>query len=307
MKEKIVFLTGPTAVGKTEIAVALAKKINGEIVSCDSMQVYKKMPIISNQPDAFIRKTVPYHLTGIISPSKEYNVSIYRESALKKIREIIKRSRTPIFTGGTGLYMSVVIDGIFEIETENKFLRETFYRESEKNGSLYLHNKLKMIDSLSAKKIHPNDTKRIIRALEVFEATGMPISLLQEQRRGLADEYDVKISCINIDKELLYKRIEDRVTKMFASGLVNEVKTLLKMKLSRTASQAIGINEIKGYLNGEYDLAEAKRKIIHNTRRYAKRQLTWFRKDKRIKWIDICGNDTVPDIERRIRYFNYER
>jgi len=300
MKNKVIFLVGPTAVGKTEIAVNLAKKINGEIISCDSMQVYKRMPITSAQPSPLIKKTVPYHLVGLVSPSKEYNVSLYRKAAVRKIKEIINRGNIPIFAGGTGLYMTVVVDGIFNIKAEDEALREKLYQQAEEHGSLYLHNKLKAVDPKAAEKIHPNDTKRIIRALEVFEVTGKPISFLQKQRRGIADEYDVKICCLNMDKNILYNRIENRVDEMFASGLINEVKKLLKIKLSRTAAQAIGITEIKDHLNGESTLEEAKQKMIRNTCLYAKRQLTWFRKDKRVKWVSVGDNDRVLGITNKV-------
>lgn len=298
--DKAIFLVGPTAVGKTEAAVNLAKKINGEIISCDSMQVYRRMPLVSNQPGRLIKKTIPYHLVGLVSPAKEYNVSLYRKAAIKKIKEIINRGKIPIFAGGTGLYMSVVIDGIFNIKAENKALRERLYQQAEKYGSLYLHNKLKSVDPRSAEKIHPNDTKRIIRALEVFEGTGKPISFLQKQRRGITDEYDVRIFCLNMDRTSLYKRIEQRIDKMFEQGLIEEVKKLLKIKLSRTAAKAIGVNEIKGYLDGEYSLEQAKQKMVRNTCLYVKRQLTWFRKDKRIIWISISDKDKVSDIVRNV-------
>lgn len=300
MKNKVIFLVGPTAVGKTEIAVNLAKKINGEIISCDSMQVYKKMPIISAQPNPFIKKTVPYHLVDLVSPSKEYNVSLYRKSALRKIKTIINRDKTPIFAGGTGLYMTIMVDGIFNIKTEDKALRKRLYQEAEIYGSPYLHNKLKSADPQSAEKIHPNDTKRIIRALEVFEETGKSISFLQKQRRGITDEYDVKIFCLNMDRARLYKRISQRIDKMFKQGLIEEVKKLSKIKLSRTAAKAIGISEIKGYLAGEYSLEQAKQKMVRNTCLYAKRQLTWFRKDKRITWISVSDKDKVSDVVRKV-------
>jgi len=300
MNKKIIFITGPTAVGKTEAAVYLAQKLNAEIISCDSMQVYKGMDIITSKPSALLRKNVGHHLIDIIPPVKEYNVSKYRRQALRKIKEVIKKGRIPVLAGGTGLYMSILIDGIFKAKSQNQNIRNCLYKQAGQLGNGYLYEKLKNVDPGAALKIHPNDTKRVIRALEVFESTGKPISYLQKQRKGLSREYDVKVFCINMPREKLYKRIDARVEKMFADGLVSEVKRLLKSRLSKTASYAIGIRELKGYFDGLYDLEEAKRLMKRNTRLYAKRQLTWFRKDKRIHWINISDKEKPSSVANRI-------
>lgn len=299
-KNKIIFIVGPTAVGKSAVAVHLAKKIKAEIISCDSMQIYRGMPIITSKPGADLRKKVIHHLLSVVSPEKEYNVSRYREQALQKIKAIIKKGKVPLFVGGTGLYVSVLIDGIFKNKVINLALRKKLYAQFKEYGRDYLYAKLKSVDSPAAEKIHPNDTKRIIRALEVFEATGRPISSLQQEREGLTKDYKVKIFCLNMDRGALYKRIDRRLDKMFAAGLINEVKRLLSKRLSKTAQYAIGINELKGYFQGQYDLEEAKRLIKRNSRRYAKRQLSWFRKDKRIKWVDIKDSDTPGQIAKKV-------
>jgi tRNA dimethylallyltransferase len=299
-KDRIIFLAGPTAVGKTEISSALAKKINAEIVSCDSMQIYKGMDIITSKPPQALRKKIRHHLINIISPEEEYNVSVYRNDALKKIKEIIKRDKLPLFIGGTGLYMSILIDGLFSLKSKSKNIRRQLYEQAKTYSNHYPYKRLQSIDPEAAAKIHPNDTRRIIRGLEVFESTGKTISYLQKQRKGLSSDYDIKIFCLNTERQKLYKRINERVDKMFACGLVSEVKKLLKSKLSKTAACAIGIKELKGYFDGSYDLEEAKRKIKKNTRLYAKRQLTWFRKDKRINWINIDPKDKPREIADRI-------
>ena len=300
MKPKLVFLVGPTAIGKTKVAVLLAKKLNAEIISCDSMQVYKNMDIVTSKPGCALRKMVKHHLIDIISPVVEYNVSKYRREAIKKIGEIVNKGKLPLFVGGTGLYRSILIDGIFKQKAQNKLIRSRLFKQAKKFGSTYLYKRLEKIDPEAAGKIHPNDTKRLVRALEVFEASGEPISKLQKQRRGLADEYDIKIFCLNMERDKLYQRIDKRVDKMFEDGVEKEVKKLLKLKLSRTAKYAIGIRELKGYFAGEYDLAEANRLIKRNSRLYAKRQLTWFRKDKRISWINIAKKETPERISKRI-------
>jgi tRNA dimethylallyltransferase len=300
MNPRIIFLVGPTAIGKTNIALILAKKINAEIISCDSMQVYKGMDIITSKAPLNLRKKIPHHLIDVVSPDKEYNVSKYRKDAVAKIREILKKGKTPFFVGGTGLYMSILIDGIFKARAQSKTVRNRLYKEAEKFGNEYIYGRLKKVDPQAADKIHVNDTKRIIRALEVYEITGKPISRLQSERKGLADKYDIKIFCLNMEREKLYKKIEERVDKMFSGGLAGEVKKLLKRKLSKTASYAIGIRELKGYFDGSYGLEDARRLIKHNTRLYAKRQLTWFRKDKRIHWVNIKGKEKPKEIADRL-------
>jgi len=299
-KGKIIFVVGPTAVGKTALAYALAKKINAEIISCDSMQIYKGMDIITSKPPKALRKKLIHHLIDILPPDKEYNVSQYRKDALKKIKQIISKDKVPLLVGGTGLYMSILVDGIFKFASKDRNIRERLYEQAKVGGGQYLYKRLQNIDSDAAARIHPHDIKRIIRALEVFESTGKRISYLQKQRRGLSEEYDIKIFCLSMEREKLYERIDQRVEKMFADGLQQEAKRLLKSRLSKTAAYAIGIKELKGYFDGLYDLGEAKRLIKTNTRQYAKRQLTWFRKDKRIRWINIKGKEKPKEIAGRI-------
>lgn len=300
MKPKIIFLAGPTAVGKTEAAVFLAKRLNAEILSCDSMQVYRGMEIITSQPQLALRKKVRHHLVGIVSPKIDYNVYKYRRMALAKIKEIIKKGGTPLFVGGTGLYVSALIDGIFEFNAKSQRVRKRLYKQAQERGNGYLYHKLKAVDPQAAAKIHPHDSKRIIRALEVFESTGEPISLLQKQRKGLSDDYDIRIFCLNMNRQKLYKRIGERVEEMFSRGLVSQVKGLLEAGLGKTACYAIGIKEIKGYLDGNYDLEQLKERMKQNTRLYAKRQLSWFRKDKRISWIDISAQEKPASIAKKI-------
>ncbi len=300
MKERIIFLVGPTASGKTAVAACLARRWDAEIISCDSMQVYRRMDILTSKPSPALRKKIAYHLVDFVDPAKEYNVSRYRRDALARIREIIKKGKTPLLVGGTGLYMSILVDGIFKCEAVKNSLRRRLCREIENKGSAYLYGRLKKIDPEAASRIHPNDARRIVRALEVFEASGKPISKLQKEREGLAAQYDIRIFGLDMPRDELYRRIDRRVEKMFRQGLVREVKRLLKARLSRTASFAIGIREIKGYLDGRYDLKEAERLMQRNSRWYAKRQLGWFRKDKRVKWFGAGDNQSPARIARLI-------
>jgi tRNA dimethylallyltransferase len=300
MNKDILFLVGPTASGKTEVSLSLAKKLNAEIISCDSMQIYKGMDILSSKPTKMFRKRIRHYLLDVVTPDKEYNVSRFRKEALKAIEDVIKHGKRPLFVGGTGLYATVLLDGIFDLRTENKSIRNKLSLLAKRYGSVYLHNRLKRVDPAAALKIHPNDARRLIRALEVYEVTGKPISELQKQRKGLRNDFNVRIFCLKPDKDILVKRIERRVERMFKDGLVKEVKKLRRQKLSRTARYAIGIQELSSYLNGECDLKAAKQLIKRNTFLYAKRQLTWFRKDKTIEWISVSGKDTSQAIALRI-------
>ena len=300
-KNRIIFIVGPTAVGKTEIAVKIAKKIKAEIISCDSMQVYRGMDILSSMPSAKLRKQVKHHLVRFLKPDKDYNVARYRAQALRTIKEIRRKGKTPLFVGGTGHYMSILIDGLFKGKPENKGIRSRLYHLAHDKGSVYLHGRLKQVDPLAAARVHPHDTKRIVRAIEVYETLGRPISKLQKERKGLGRENDIRIFCLGMDRPRLYERINRRVEMMLRQGLVSEVKKLLKKRLSKTATYAIGVPEIKGYLNGAYDLAQAKQFIQRNSRRLAKRQLTWFRKDKRIEWILFGPKDSAGALAESIQ------
>ena len=296
LKKKIIFLLGPTGIGKSAVAISLAKKINAQIISCDSMQVYRRMNILTCAVTAAQRKKVKHHLIGIISPEQKYNVARYRREALAICAKIFAQGKIPLFVGGTGLYYSIIVDGLFPAVPEDKLIRARLTRQLKVQGSRYLYRRLANLDPLAASKIHPHDAKRIMRALEVYLKTGTPISQLQQARVGLGKEYRIKIFGLNLKRQLLYAKIDQRVEKMFSRGLVCEVKRLLKQKLSLTAKSAIGITELKGYFAGRYPLAESQRLIQRNSRHYAKRQLTWFRKDKRIQWININQQESPAQI-----------
>lgn len=292
-KPKIIFIVGPTAVGKTALSLKLARKINAEIISLDSMQVYQGIDILSSKPSLKLRYKVKHHLIDILSPDKEFDAVKYRKLAVKAIKDIHQRGKIPLFAGGTGLYLNVLLEGIFMDAGKDEALRRELYRQAEILGSGYLHRKLQEVDPESALKIHPNDAKRIIRALEVHKLTGKPISELQKKRKGPLDKYEIVVFGLNKDREVLYKNIHQRVDEMFERGLVNEVKKLLKGNLSLTCKQAIGIREIRDYLEGKCALEQAKDRLKKNTRNYAKRQLTWFRKDKRIIWLDTDSKQII--------------
>ena len=300
MANRLVFLVGPTAIGKTGISFELAKLIECEIISCDSMQVYRGMNVGTSKPAKRLLNSISHHLIDIIEPSEEFSVARFRVLAVKAIEEIISRRRMPLLVGGSGLYVKVLIDGIFEAPATDREFRERLEQEAEEFGVGALYRRLQETDKESAGKIHANDLRRIIRALEVYEKAKAPISQLRKNTSGLGDKYEVRIFGLNMEREALYRKIDERVELMFAEGLVNETRGLLEGKLSLTASQALGYKEVLGYLNGEYDLEEAKRLVKRNTRHFAKRQLTWFRREERIEWIMLDENFDTEEIARGI-------
>jgi len=283
----LVFILGPTGVGKSEFAVGLAKKIKGEIVSCDSMQVYKGMAIMSQQPSRRLRQGVRHHLVGCLAPSKEWSAADFVEKAHRVTFDIVRRGYVPIIVGGTGLYARAFIRGLSSAPPKDEGVRRYLNRKAQRIGRERLFAELAKVDHAYAKKIHPNDLRRIIRALEVYTLTGKPFSHYHGQTRGIEDRYRTEVFVLHRKREELYNRINERVENMFDKGLVREVKRLKKRRLSRTAKAVLGYKEISGYLKGEYGLEDAKELLKRNTRRYAKRQLTWFRREKGAIWLEL--------------------
>lgn len=300
MNPRLIFIVGPTAVGKTAVSLCLARPLNAEIISCDSMQVYRGIDILSSKPGREELGNVRHHLIDLVPASMEFNVLEYRAAAIETAKQVFARGKQPLFVGGTGHYMTILLDGIFEARTEDPEIRARLFAESAARGPGALHARLEKADPAAASRIHPNDTKRIVRALEVFETTGRPISELQKMRSGLRDSFDIRVFCLNMPREQLYERINRRVDAMFDEGVVDEVKRLTGGHLSRTAAVAIGIKEIGAYLRGELSLEEAKELMKKNTRNYSRRQLTWFRKDKLITWVDIEASDSPQAVADRI-------
>jgi tRNA dimethylallyltransferase len=292
----IKFIVGPTAVGKSQIALAVAQKYNAEIVSCDAMQVYREINIASDKPKSNELADVPHHLIGAVSVVEHFDVAKYRQMALSAISDVQGRGKMPLVVGGSGMYMTVLLDGIFEDKIEDESLREELSQEIKQKGSAELHERLRGLDSAAAAKIHPNDPQRIIRALEIVLLTGQPISALQQKRKGLWGTQAIEVFGLTRERDELYRRAEARIDRMFEDGLVEEVRALLQLQLSSTARATIGIPEVGGYLNGEYDLDQAKYLMKLNTRHFIKRQLTWFRRDTRLRWIDASKENALEII-----------
>ena len=285
-KKPVIVITGPTAAGKTDLAIRLAKKISGEIISADSIAAYKGMDIISQKPSKRELKAVPHHLVSFLNPREEYSVAIFSKIANERIKDIIEKKKIPIVVGGSGLYVKALVSGIFPSKGKDVRVRLELERIAGERGASFLHKRLKKIDPVSAETIHPNDARRIMRALEIYEVDKKTKTSLRAKTKGIKDEYDVKLFGLTMERDKLYERINRRVDLMFKKGIVREVKRVLRRRLSMTARQALGIKEVEGYLNGSYDIERAKYLLKRNTRHFAKRQFTWFRADKSIVWLD---------------------
>ena len=288
-KKTVIFIVGPTAIGKTALALKLAHKVRAEIISCDSMQVYKGMDVLSQSPKLSETKKVRYHLIRFLSPAKEYSAGTFKKEAAPFIDDIIRRKNLPIIVGGTGLYVKGLIDGLFPAPKADLKFRNNMYDYASRYGARRLHKKLANADPVSASAIHPNNVRRVVRALEIYHSTGKTMTELKTGTKGIADKYRIKIFGLTTSREKIYSNINARVEKMFTSGVVNEVKKLSNKRLSKTAKTVLGFKEIMGFLKNEYSLDEAKELMKRNTRRFAKRQLTWFRADKRIRWINVSS------------------
>lgn len=280
MKTRLIVITGPTGVGKTEISLSLAERIGGEIVSCDSMQVYRLMDIGSAKATREDRERVPHHLIDILDPEEPFTVSDFKRLAEAAIADIAGRGRVPILVGGTGLYIdSVILNMTFTEGGNDPDYRIQLSRLAGSLGNESVHALLREVDSVSAERIHPNNLKRVIRALEVYRKTGRPFSEFRDED-AFNPSYDVEYYFLNRNRESLYADIDRRVLRMMDAGLVEEVKMLKERGLTRAhqSMQGIGYKEILAYLDGEVTLEEAVEMIQRFSRNYAKRQLTWFRR-----------------------------
>jgi len=279
-KKAVIFIVGPTAIGKTALALKLARKIKGEIISCDSMQIYKGMDILSQSPKPSEIKKIRYHLIRFLNPSKEYSVGSFRKMAAPLIDDVIARKKIPIIAGGTGLYVKGLVDGLFPTPKADLRFRKKMHDYALRYGK---------VDPVSAASIHPNNVRRVVRALEIHHSTGRAMTELKCRTKGIFDKYRIKIFGLTSSRENIYSNINSKVDSMFEAGLIREVKRLTRKRLSKTARAALGFKEVQKLLKGEIDLETAKGMLKQNTRHYAKRQLTWFRADGRIRWFDVDG------------------
>lgn len=284
-----VILTGPTAVGKTELSIALAKRLNAEIISADSMQVYRYMDIGSAKITPEEMQGVPHHLVDELSPFEEFHVVRFQEMAKQRMEEIYARGRVPLIVGGTGFYIQALLYDIdfTEQESDNTY-RERLEAEAKAHGNEYLHRKLQEVDPDAAKAIHPNNRKRVIRALEFYHKSGQPISRHNEAERKKVSPYNSAYFVLNDERGRLYERIELRIDRMIEQGLVEEVRRLKEMGCTRdmVSMQGLGYKEILRYLEGELSLDEAVYILKRDTRHFAKRQITWFKRERDVLWVN---------------------
>lgn len=294
---KIIVVAGPTAVGKTEYAIKIAKHFNGEIVSCDSMQLYKYMDIGSAKPTKEEQSQVKHYLVDEIDPKEEFSVAIYQKLAKKAIKEIIDKGKIPVIAGGTGLYLNSILYNMdFGNTDSNKKLREEYEKIAKEQGTDKLYEILLDLDPKAAGRIHKNNVKRVIRAIEAVKTSGQGLNDFKTDIT-LNDEYEPVMLCLNRDRDELYERINKRVDILVDMGLLEEVKGLMDMGFTADdiAMKGIGYKEIIGYFEGQYDLNEAIELVKRNTRRYAKRQITWFKRYENMQWFNL-STDSLEDI-----------
>ena len=289
MKQPLIVLTGPTAVGKTSLSMSLAKAVNGEIISADSMQVYKKMDIGSAKIRSEEMQGIPHYLVDVLEPEEEFHIVKFQQMAKKAMEDIYSRGKIPILVGGTGFYIQAVTKDIdfTEAQQENDYRKELEALAEEKGGE-HLHEMLRKVDPVSADAIHAHNVKRVIRALEFYNQNGSPISAHNEEQKQHESPYNLAYFVLNMPRELLYERIDLRVDQMMKEGLLEEVSRLKEEGCHRgmVSMQGLGYKEILAYLDGEYPLEEAVRVLKRDTRHFAKRQLTWFRREQELTWVN---------------------
>lgn len=305
MKKPLIILTGPTAVGKTELSISLAKAVNGEIISADSMQVYKHMDIGSAKITKEEMQGVRHYLVDEFEPDEEFNVVKFQEYAKKYMQEIYDKGKIPILVGGTGFYIQAVLYDIDFTETkEDSSYRLELEALAMENGPQYLHEMLKEVDVASAEQIHFNNVKRVIRALEYYKQTGLKISEHNEEQKQKESPYNFEYFVLNNDRDILYKRINARIEIMLERGLLEEVKALKEAGYTKdmVSMQGLGYKEILSYLEGEITLEEAVYILKRDTRHFAKRQITWFKREKDVTWLNLpeFGNNRDNVLEKML-------
>ena len=302
--DKVIVVGGPTASGKTALAVELAKIYGGEVISADSMQIYTDMDIASAKPTAEEQQGIPHHLIGFLKPTESFSVADYVRLCDKCVKDVLNREKTPIICGGTGLYISSFVDNLtFDDSRQDFQFREEMRKFAEENGNAALLEKLRSVDPETAATLHENNVGRIIRALEVYHTTGHTISQAKAVSKKNPSPYKFIMIALDFDnRTILHERINRRVDDMVKRGLVEEARQCFEQPERPTAAQAIGCKELYPYFRGERSLEECIEEIKLRTRQYAKRQMTWFRRDKRIVHLFVCENDNTESILKKATY-----
>ena len=308
--KKIIIIAGPTAAGKSAAAISVAKKFNGEIISADSAQIYRFMDIGTAKLSTEEMEGIPHHLIDIVDPDEAFSVSRYRKLADSCIADIFARGKVPVITGGTGLYINSILDTLeFTVSKGDGNYRNEMEALADNKGNEYVHNLLKEIDPDSAEKLHPNDIRRVIRALEVFKSTGKRISEVQKESQNKPQRYNCIYTAITDERSILYERINRRVDLMLEKGLAKEVQMLLDRGYEEdlVSMQAIGYKEVVDGLKNRISWEAMIEQLKMNSRRYAKRQLTWFRRDERIQWFDLSNCSNFGDLNEKLIYYIAEK
>ncbi|MEZ6051824.1 MAG: tRNA (adenosine(37)-N6)-dimethylallyltransferase MiaA [Planctomycetaceae bacterium] len=300
--QKCWFLAGPTACGKTDTGLLLAERLGAEIIGLDSMSLYRGMDLGTAKPTVEERSRVPHHLIDVLDPHEEFTVADYVEQSKAVCREILDRGKVPLFVGGTGLYLRGLLRGVFAAPPADWQLRGQLEERAQQEGHEVLHRELQAVDPPTAARLHPNDVRRVVRALEVFYLTGTPASQQQREQPLPIEQRPRHVYWLSPPRDWLYERINRRVVSMIEAGWVDEVRTLLERDqgLSRTARQALGYQELIAYLNGECSLEGAIQFIQTRTRQFAKRQHTWFRNLEECQPIEITGNETAEEVASQL-------
>lgn len=295
--ERIPVIVGPTAVGKTAVAIRVAEELGCEIVSVDSRQIYRELDIGTAKPTTDERAAVPHHLIDVAEPTERFSAAMFQRAADAAVDGIRARGETPLLVGGAGLYLRAFLDGLFEGPPAHQDIRDRLRDEAAETGNAALHARLAAVDPVAAHRIHPNDMLRLVRALEVYEITGKPISTLQNQWESGAPRVKAALVGLRRPRETLNRRANARIKAMMAAGLLGEVRKLReKYERDAPAFNGFGYGELWDHLDGLHDEEKALEMLRRNTHRYAKRQLTWFRSDRRVRWVDLSEDATADDV-----------
>ena len=305
----LVAIVGPTAIGKSRIGIEIAKVLQTEILTADSCQVYKGMDIGTDKPTISERQGIPHRLIDLVSPDQSFNVGEFRRHALKEIARLHDQGRPPLIIGGTGLYIRALLRGLCPGPPANWAIRQALSQEATARGTSFLHEKLQKVDPDLAQRLHPNDQPKVLRALEVYQTLGIPLSKVQQQHQFQESPHPFLLIGLTMERQDLYRRIDTRVEKEIEKGLIEETQQLLQQGYSRNlgSMKGLGYRQFSGYLEGEYSYEEAVRLLKRDTRHFAKRQMTWFRKESDIYWIPLEETDipshAATKVLRKIQEF----
>ncbi|MDT7043653.1 tRNA (adenosine(37)-N6)-dimethylallyltransferase MiaA [Candidatus Nitronereus thalassa] len=298
----VIVLVGPTAIGKSRVAIEMAKALGTEVLTADSTQVYRGMDIGTDKPSFDEREDVPHRLIDLVNPDEPFNAGEYRYHAVTEIERLHREGRIPLVVGGTGLYIRALLRGLWPGPPVDWTLRRALEREAEDRGLSALYQELGQVDPERAQKVHPNDAVKVLRALEIFRQTGVPASQAHDQHGFQDRPFHALMLGLTMDREALYRRIEERVHVEIEKGLVEETRRLLAQGYSRnlTSMKSLGYRQMAGFLEGDYDYNEAVRLLKRDTRHFAKRQMTWFRKEPEVQWVSVLPDESISNITARI-------